>query len=167
MLWIDQLNFVWALHLHILLHCRNHHVRTYWDSSLDLVAQNFISVISLIDFLGCCTFDIGLMINWHESGILIQFDCQAERNPMTAQTKNHTDLNSRSFRGFMLSDWMYLVYTWYIPGIYQYILCIYFVYMLSIYYVYTQYIHSYVYAQYILCICHIYYVYTLYMYCIS
>ncbi len=91
----------------------------------------------------------------HQSCIMIQVDCQAERNPMTAQTKNHTDLNSRSFSSFMLSDCMYLVYT-------VYILCIYFQYMLSIYYVYTQYILS-MYSEYTQYILSIYSVHVLYI----
>ncbi len=66
----------------------------------------------------------------HQLGSMIQVDHQVECNPMIAQTKIHTDLKLRlgPFRAFMLSDWIYLVYTLYEHGIYHL--------------KYTMYIHS-------------------------
>ncbi len=64
----------------------------------------------------------------HQSGVMIQVDstwlsdCQVECNPVTAQThcQIHIDLNSRAI---IFSTWMYLVYTWYILGIYLVYTC--------------------------------------------
>ncbi len=118
----------------------------------------------LIDFLGCWAKTLDWWSIRHQSGIMIQFDCQVECNPVTAHTKiHHTDL-SGPISSFMLSDWMYLVYTWYKPWIFQYILCIYSVYMLSIYYVYTLYIPC-IYLVRVLYIIAIKYVITLYIPC--
>ncbi len=76
---------------------------------------------------------------------MIQVHCHVHCNPMTAQTKIYTDLKVRlEVVQSMLSDWMYMVYTWYSPGIYQYILS---VYTLCICSVYTWYIHSTVHIQ--------------------
>ncbi len=121
--------------------------------SLDCVVQNLISVYLIDCFLRLLIF----FCHWtddqsdndkNQSGIMIQIDCQDECNPMTAQTKIHT-------QGLSVPSYFLIGYTWYILGINLVYTSISYVYSVCICSIYTQYILS------------IYSVYTLYMHCTS
>ncbi len=107
----------------------------------------------LIDFLGCCAYGNGLMINQtsirHNDTSWSSIECK----PMTAQTKIHTELTLT--QGLPAPSCFPIGCTWYILGIYLVYTIIYYVYTLSIYSVYTMYIY-WVYTMYILCTCIVY-----------